>query len=138
EQEGGQDRKGRGICQHAEIETKIEGAGGVASGLKQEVDRAGKDVAQSNAGGASEESQQPASDEVLSKEARPAGAQPQTYGRFAPAAYRVRHEQIGDIGADDQQQHSHEQHQDAESVGVSRAQRVEAAAAGQGNELGNH
>ncbi len=111
EDQRSQHRDGGRIPRYAPIKGDGEGSAGPLSGLEQRMDRTGEKGPQTEPGGAPDDGQHPAFDQMLADETPAAGSQCQANGGLPPSLLRTREEQVGHIRTDDQQKDADQQHE---------------------------
>src|SRR6266403_2063378 len=116
---------------------KIKRAARVAASLNQEMHTSCEHITESQSGTPADESQQAAFNEMLLEETRARRAQRQPHSRFAAPGDGAGQQQIGNIGAYDEQEHSNEERQNPQPTGIPGIERTEATAARQDDQLWN-
>ena len=116
---------------------KVKHAARVAARLNDQMYASRQDTPECKTGSSSQKRQNSALDQMLSEHPRSCRSQCQAHGRLALPNHGAGQQQIGHVGADDEQQHSNKQHQNPQGACISGVERTKATAAGQSDQFGN-
>ena len=121
EEQAGEHRKAGGEGEHGEVGTCIE-RNGLAFGRDDAKQQAGSPVGDENARGAADRSEQHALGEHLANEPAAAGADCHAHSDLLLAGRGAGEQQVGNVGAGDQQDHGDDARQHEQGLGEASAQ----------------
>ena len=136
EHQSGEDRKRERHAQHVPVQLRVQREVFAAVG-EQEREHADAPRGEQQAEHATDRGEHHAFGQKLSNDPHPAGADAEPHSDFAPPRRRARQQQVGDVGARNQQNQARHRHQDVDRLRVSPPEAVQTRAAFQDPQFGN-